>query len=141
MTLSFHFLAVTMPERASGRNTPAYRQRNDSGGEYFRIQTAAEEAEALVLREFYRATIGRVWIRLSDFDGVTVDHGGRTEQIQLSDKRIRTNTSKIDWGMLSGLRFLMVLDLSSNALTGESLECTRVHSKALNDSSNHCCAT
>lgn len=78
-----------------------------------------EEAEVRILREFYRSTVGRAWVRLSDFDGVTVGRGGRTEQIQLRDNGLKTNSGSIDWGMLNGLQCLTVLDLSSNALTGE----------------------
>lgn len=97
----------------------AVRHVQQATAVHFRGQTATDELEWQVLRAFYQATVGRTWIRLSDFDGVALDVRGRTGRIQLSGRRLRMHTGSIDWGALAGLRCLIVLDLSSNYLKGE----------------------
>lgn len=98
-------------------------QQYDGGERHVhRNQTATDESEAQVLRGFYRATLGRDWYGLSGLDGVTLNSRGRTELIQLSGRHVRMRTGRIDWldwGTLAGLRFLTVLDLSSNVLRGK----------------------
>lgn len=53
--------------RTAASNT---QQQYDDGEEHVhRNQTATDESEAQVLRGFYRATVGRTWVRLCDLMG------------------------------------------------------------------------
>lgn len=114
--------------------------------------TAAEGSEARALRKFYLCTMGKTWDRqrgwntvrqdvpqdrMGEFEGVTMSPGGHTEKIQLRDNGLKTRRYRgclcvlkrllyspvPDLGdVLNSLRYLTVLDLSTNSLQGDNVE-------------------